>query len=63
MQTPLEEQFKKLLIESLDNENEAARELAQEAAIRMASSFTEARLVEMLGEFTNEHIESRMFKE
>jgi hypothetical protein len=62
MQT-LEEQFKKLLIESLDNDNEAAKELAQEAAIKMASNFTEARLVELLGEFTNEHIESRMFRD
>lgn len=54
----LEKQFKELLVQSLTNKNEAARELAQETAIKVASNFTEERLIELLGEFSREHIES-----
>jgi len=53
----IEKQFKELLVQSLTNENEAARELAQETAIKVASNFTEERLIELLGEFSQEHIE------
>jgi hypothetical protein len=55
-------QFKKLLIESFDNENEAARELAKETAIKLASNFTEEQMTKILEEFSVEHIESRMYK-
>jgi hypothetical protein len=41
----LKKQFKALLIQSLDNENEAARELAKEAAIKFASNFTEEQIL------------------
>ena len=53
----LEKQFKELLVQSLTNESEAARELAQETAIKVASNFTQERLIELLGEFSREHIE------
>jgi len=58
----LEKKFKGLLIQSLDNENEAARELAKEAAIKLASNFTEKQMAKMLEEFSVEHLESRMYK-
>ena len=58
----LKKQFKALLIQSLDNENEAARELAKEAAIKFASNFTEEQMTKILEEFSVEHLESRMYK-
>lgn len=53
----LEDQFKALLVESISNDNEAARELAKEAAIKFASNFTEPEMTRLLGEFSAEHLE------
>jgi hypothetical protein len=58
-----EEQFKELLTQALENENEAARELAKEAAIKAASNFTEDQMVKILERFSIEKIESRMIKD
>ena len=58
-----EEQFKKLLAQALENENEAARELAKEAAIKAASNFTEEQMTKILERFSIENIESRMIKD
>jgi len=58
-----EEQFKELLTQALENENEAARELAKEAAIKAASNFTEEQMVKILERFSIENIESRMIKD
>ena len=57
-----EEQFHELLTQALENENEAARELARETAIKAASNFTEEQMAKMLERFSFEKIEARMFK-
>jgi hypothetical protein len=57
----LENQFKELLIQALTNENEAAREIAQETAIKVAGNFTESRLKELIAEFSKENIENRWY--
>ena len=59
----LEKKFKGLLIQSLDNENEAARELAAETAVKVASNFTEEQLKRLLAEFSTEHLHERLYTE
>jgi hypothetical protein len=55
----IEEQFKEMLLQALTNRNEAARELAQETAIKMANNFTEPKLIELLGDFSRTYIENK----
>jgi hypothetical protein len=59
MRTIPEETFVGLLVEALSNNNEAARELAQETAIKMAGGFTEDRLTELMKGFSEKYLEGK----